>query len=42
MNFHEDVSMREVHILLYEMVTGKVNRYPYLCRFRTASVLASA
>ena len=30
MNFHEDVSMREVHILLYEMVTGKVNRYPYL------------
>ncbi|MEC1230429.1 stage V sporulation protein AA, partial [Bacillus paralicheniformis] len=30
MNFHEDVSMRDVHILLYEMVTGKENRYPYL------------
>ena len=30
MNFHEDVSMREVHILLYEMITGKENRYPYL------------
>ncbi|MFN2745512.1 MULTISPECIES: stage V sporulation protein AA [Bacillus] len=30
MNFHEDVSMRDVHILLYEMVTGKINRYPYL------------
>ncbi|MGR3207196.1 stage V sporulation protein AA [Bacillus glycinifermentans] len=30
MNFHEDVSMREVHIRLYEMITGKENRYPYL------------
>ncbi|MDA1474998.1 stage V sporulation protein AA [Bacillus changyiensis] len=30
MNFHEDVSMREVHIRLYEMITGEVDHYPYL------------
>lgn len=30
MNFHEDVSMRDVHIALYEMITGERNEYPYL------------
>lgn len=30
MNFHEDVSMRDVHIALYEMITGEHNEYPYL------------
>lgn len=30
MNFHEDVSMREVHIALYEIITGERNDYPYL------------
>ncbi|MCP1459808.1 MULTISPECIES: stage V sporulation protein AA [Bacillus amyloliquefaciens group] len=30
MNFHEDVSMREVHIALYEIITGERNEYPYL------------
>ncbi len=30
MNFHEDVSMRLVHIRLYEMITGKTVEYPYL------------
>lgn len=30
MNFHEDVSMRLVHIRLYEMITGKTVEHPYL------------
>ncbi|MDI6563450.1 MULTISPECIES: stage V sporulation protein SpoVAA [Bacillus] len=30
MNFHEDVSMRDVHIALYEIITGERNDYPYL------------
>ncbi|MGE6524927.1 stage V sporulation protein AA [Bacillus safensis] len=30
MNFHEDVSMRLVHIRLYEMITGKTIEHPYL------------
>nr|WP_306305148.1 stage V sporulation protein AA [Bacillus badius] len=30
MNFHEDVSMREVHIQLYEIVTGKKTQYPLI------------
>ncbi|MBD3858723.1 stage V sporulation protein AA [Bacillus sp. 28A-2] len=30
MNFHEDVSMRLVHIRLYEMITGNTVEHPYL------------
>ncbi|MFS0656420.1 stage V sporulation protein AA [Bacillus sp. 179-C3.3 HS] len=30
MNFHEDVSMRLVHIRLYEMITGQTVEHPYL------------
>ncbi|MCM2988733.1 stage V sporulation protein AA [Bacillus safensis] len=30
MNFHEDVSMRLVHIRLYEMITGKTVEHPYM------------
>lgn len=30
MNFHEDVSMRLVHIRLYEMITGKTVEHPYI------------
>lgn len=30
MNFHEDVSMGDVHIALYEIITGERNDYPYL------------
>ncbi|MBM7648046.1 stage V sporulation protein AA [Bacillus ectoiniformans] len=30
MNFHEDVSMREVHIKLYEIVTGEKTDYPLI------------
>lgn len=28
MNFHEDVSMRQVHIKLHEMITGEYREYP--------------
>lgn len=30
MNFHEDVSMRDVHIKLYEIVTGEKTEYPLI------------
>lgn len=30
MNFHEDVSMREVHQRLYQMMTGKADPHPLL------------
>jgi stage V sporulation protein AA len=30
MNFHEDVSMREVHQRIYYIITGEVSRYPLL------------
>ena len=30
MNFHEDVSMRDVHIQLYEIVTGEKTEYPLI------------
>ncbi|MGE6629455.1 stage V sporulation protein AA [Bacillus sp. NPDC077027] len=30
MNFHEDVSMRLVHMRLYEMITGQTEEHPYL------------
>jgi stage V sporulation protein AA len=30
MNFHEDVSMRNVHIRLYELMTGEKNEYPLI------------
>jgi stage V sporulation protein AA len=29
MNFHEDVSMMEVHQRLYEMITGRRSEHPY-------------
>ncbi|WP_044896452.1 stage V sporulation protein AA [Bacillus alveayuensis] len=30
MNFHEDVSMQKVHIRLYKIITGEVNKKPLL------------
>ena len=30
MNFHEDVSMMEVHRTIYEMITGRKSEHPYL------------
>jgi stage V sporulation protein AA len=30
MNFHEDVSMREVHQRIYKIITGESNEYPIL------------
>lgn len=30
MNFHEDVSMQEVHQKLYTVITGEVNQYPLI------------